>query len=362
MKVIDISKHQGNMDFNKVKQNGVEAVMLRASYASSKDSKLDEYTNQCALPYGVYTFSTWHYDESSLQKAMTNIDCQSEKLLTYLQDKNFSKIVAVDMELEKGHTVNLSKSELTQAVNYYCDKLSAAGYKPLVYCSASWLTDRFVLGDIKYPLWVAFYNNAGFNGDTFPNNRYGNVMSSVKDKIALWQYSSAGVGSEYGASSERVDLDHGYKLFEELLGSCPQLEPQPQKPHLQSNAITVGSIVKVKQGAKTYDNGHIASFVFNKAYRVDQLKGKRAVMDLKGICTPVNVNDLYLVGSAPVLKPVKIGSKVRVRKGAKTYNGKKIASFVFNNTYRVDQLKGKRAVLDLHGICTPVNVNDLEVV
>lgn len=60
----------------------------------------------------------------------------------------------------------------------------------------------------------------------------------------------------------------------------------------------------------------------------------------------------------PVKKIVK-GSRVKVRPGAKTYTGENIASFVFNNTYTVDELSGNRAVLDMKGICTPVNINDL---
>lgn len=58
--------------------------------------------------------------------------------------------------------------------------------------------------------------------------------------------------------------------------------------------IKVGSRVKVKSGAKTYTGGNIASFVYNKVYTVDELKGDRAVLDTKGICTPVKVSDLIL--------------------------------------------------------------------
>lgn len=59
---------------------------------------------------------------------------------------------------------------------------------------------------------------------------------------------------------------------------------------------------------------------------------------------------------------IKEGDVVKVNKGAKSYNGKKVASFVYNSTYRVDQLKGDRAVLDKNGICTAFNVKDLTVV
>lgn len=62
-----------------------------------------------------------------------------------------------------------------------------------------------------------------------------------------------------------------------------------------TKSIGVGSRVKLKSGAKTYTGGGIASFVYNNVYTVDELKGDRAVLDRKGICTPVNVNDLTLV-------------------------------------------------------------------
>lgn len=55
------------------------------------------------------------------------------------------------------------------------------------------------------------------------------------------------------------------------------------------------------------------------------------------------------------------GSRVRVRDGAKTYDGKGVASFVYGNTYTVDELNGDRAVLDREGICTAFKVKDLIV-
>lgn len=66
-------------------------------------------------------------------------------------------------------------------------------------------------------------------------------------------------------------------------------------------------------------------------------------------------------GGSSVAEPkvIKVGSKVKVKKGAKTYTGGSIANFVYNNVYTVDQLNGDRAVLDKNGICTPVNVKDL---
>lgn len=63
--------------------------------------------------------------------------------------------------------------------------------------------------------------------------------------------------------------------------------------------------------------------------------------------------------TAPAPKTIKVGSRVKVNKGAKTYTGGNIASFVYNSVYTVDELKGDRAVLDRKGINSPFKVKDL---
>ena len=70
------------------------------------------------------------------------------------------------------------------------------------------------------------------------------------------------------------------------------------------------------------------------------------------------VNELL---SVKTVKTVTKGCKVKVKKGAKSYEGKSVASFVYTKVYTVDQLSGKRAVLDVKGICTAFNINDLIV-
>lgn len=142
-----------------------------------------------------------------------------------------------------------------------------------------------------------------------------------------------------------------------------------------STGFAVGDMVKVKSGAKSYTGQSIASFVFNNTYRIDELKGDRAVLDKSGICTAFNTSDLIKQGGssstntpskpAEPAKPstpstgFKVGDMVKVKSGAKSYTGQSIASFVYNNTYRIDELKGDRAVLDEKGICTAFRTSDL---
>lgn len=78
--------------------------------------------------------------------------------------------------------------------------------------------------------------------------------------------------------------------------------------------------------------------------------------------------DAFIVEPGSVTKPseptkptIREGVMVSIRKGAKSYEGKSIASWVFNKRYRVDELKGDRAVLDMQGLNTAFNIKDLEV-
>lgn len=94
-------------------------------------------------------------------------------------------------------------------------------------------------------------------------------------------------------------------------------------------------------------------------YKGDEIKSYRTVT--KNFYDYFGVTKAEVEKYTGVTQSAKIteGSKVKVRKGAKAYNGVKIASFVYNNVYTVDDLNGKRAVLDKKGICTAFNVDDL---
>ena len=61
-----------------------------------------------------------------------------------------------------------------------------------------------------------------------------------------------------------------------------------------TKAVTEGCRVKVKRGAKDYNGNSVYSFVYDKVYKVDELNGKRAVLDLKGICTAFHIDNLIV--------------------------------------------------------------------
>ena len=65
-------------------------------------------------------------------------------------------------------------------------------------------------------------------------------------------------------------------------------------------------------------------------------------------------------GQAVSSDSIQVGDRVKVKSGAKTYEGKSLASFVYQNTYDVQQLSGDRAVIGQKGVVTAaVKVKDL---
>jgi len=71
----------------------------------------------------------------------------------------------------------------------------------------------------------------------------------------------------------------------------------------QSSAFSVGDIVRVRNGALSFDNVAVASFIFEGTYRIDELNGKRAVLDKGGIHTAFRTSDLILANGAPAPTP-----------------------------------------------------------
>lgn len=68
------------------------------------------------------------------------------------------------------------------------------------------------------------------------------------------------------------------------------------KPSSPSNQIKVGSTVKIKNGAKTYDGVGLASFVYKRNHKVKEIKGNRVVVTYLGIVVAaVNIKDLVLI-------------------------------------------------------------------
>jgi len=77
---------------------------------------------------------------------------------------------------------------------------------------------------------------------------------------------------------------------------APGPEPKPTEQKPQTKTIKVGSKVKVKPGAKTYDGKKLADFVYNTIYDVIQVDGERVVIGKgKAVTAAIKAQDLILL-------------------------------------------------------------------
>lgn len=185
-KGIDVSAHQGKIDWKKV---NVDFAILRAGFGkviSQKDEHFEaNYSGAKAagIPVGAYWYSYAMTPDEARQEA--------DVFLEVIKGKQFEYPVYFDIEEQK--QLALGKEKVSAIIKAFLEKVEKAGYWVGLYMSASPLTD-FVTDDIKnrYAVWVA---NVGVSKPSY-SGAYG-----------MWQYSWK--GSVSGITGD-VDMDYCY--------------------------------------------------------------------------------------------------------------------------------------------------------
>ena len=198
-KGIDVSYHNGTIDWKKVKQSEVEYAIIRCGYGtndkSQDDKKWEENVKGCIdnnIPYGVYLYSY----ADTVEKASSEAD----HAIRLLQGKKFKYPVYYDLEEDKLRD-KISKQTIADIAQTFCDKLSAKGYTVGIYANKDWFTNY--LTDSRFnnwTKWVAQYN----------------TVCNYKGKYDMWQCSSTG---RVPGISGNVDLNYSYSPFENSYGS-----------------------------------------------------------------------------------------------------------------------------------------------
>ena len=141
--------------------------------------------------------------------------------------------------------------------------------------------------------------------------------------------------------------------------------PAPAEPKKEVK-LGKGDTIKINAGARSYNGVKLASFVYETTYTVlKEPEGDRVVVGYGNtVITDIHAADLTLIKKANI--PVKIafnkGDRVKVNAGAKSYEGVKLASFVYKTVYTVlQEPKGDRVVIG-DSTCTiaAVHAKDLK--
>jgi GH25 family lysozyme M1 (1,4-beta-N-acetylmuramidase) len=190
IKAIDVSKHQGTIDWTKVKNAGVELAIIRCGYGSDITSQDDQMfeanysgAKKAGLKVGVYLYS--------YAKSVTDAKSEAEHAIRLLKGKTLDYPVYYD--LENMQTVGTcSALVIGDMATVFCDAVKAAGYKVGIYANKYWFTK--ILTDSRFnnwDKWVAqYYSECTYQG-----------------KYIAWQYTSTG---KVDGISGNVDMNEFY--------------------------------------------------------------------------------------------------------------------------------------------------------
>jgi lysozyme len=130
-KGIDVSVWQGAIDFNAVRNSGVDFVIIRAGYGTNSKDKYFEENYRKAKAAGLHVGAYWYSYADSFSEAVQ----EAEMFLSTLAGKQFDYPVFLDMEEKK--QIEAGTDFCSGLIKSFCDRLEAAGYFAGFYTSAS---------------------------------------------------------------------------------------------------------------------------------------------------------------------------------------------------------------------------------
>lgn len=178
MKIIDISYHNGNIDFNKVKASGIDGVIVRAGYGKNNiDKKFKSYikaAKDVGLLVGVYWFS-YAYNVEMAKK-------EAEYCLRAISGYNLELPIFFDWEYDSmsyasRNGVNASKELITNMNIAFCQVVKNSGRKAGYYGSLDYFKRYIDTDKLKgFTKWLARYaSEPGVSCDLWQYTEKGKV-------------------------------------------------------------------------------------------------------------------------------------------------------------------------------------------
>lgn len=188
--MIDVSKWQGEINWKKVKENGINFAMIRlgTQIGIGKGSKIDSYfeknikeAKENDIKVGVYYFSYARDEKEAFEQALWVVDA--------LKDYELDLPIAFDWEcwsLFKEFNINFY--ELNLLANTFLEKIKDENYKTILYSSKNYLENVW---DLKHDIWLAHYTE----NTTYQGNK------------TMWQFTNVG---ELPGINGNVDVNFYY--------------------------------------------------------------------------------------------------------------------------------------------------------
>ena len=234
-RLVDVSSHNGTIDWTKVKNSGISAAILRAGYGKNTvDAQFRRNAtnaNKVGMPIGIYWFSYAYTVNQAKQEAKKCIETikQYKITLPVFFDWEYDS-----MRYAKQYGVTPDKYLITEMHKAFCEEIDKAGYTAGIYYNRDYKNNHIYVNQLtKYVQWYAYYNSK-LDGT----------------KCDLWQYGE-GTGVP-GIYSSRVDKN--YLINDSLLSKINK----PTKQTTQAKKTTTKKKIDVTYAVKTASRTYTA--------------------------------------------------------------------------------------------------------
>ena len=175
---VDVSDHQGSIDWQQVKASGIEFAFIRLGYRGYESGKLNaderfleniRNARAAGLKVGTYFFS----QAVSVEEA----EAEAQFAMELLAGETLDLPLCYDWEYvsETARTAGVDRTLLTACTAAFCQKVEAGGYAPMVYFNRSQALDMLHLEQLtSYDFWLAMYD----------------VTMDFPYRVDFWQYSN----------------------------------------------------------------------------------------------------------------------------------------------------------------------------
>lgn len=160
---VDVSAYQGEIDWVKVKQSGIDFAIIRLGYRGYESGKLveDKYAKdnlkgakEAGLRVGAYFFSQ--------ALSIKETDQEIAYMLDILGDIQLDMPLVLDWEIpaSDARTAKMDARTLTDIQRHYCAQVRDKGYTPMVYFNWHQSENLYYLSELEdYPFWLALYQD-----------------------------------------------------------------------------------------------------------------------------------------------------------------------------------------------------------
>ena len=226
---IDVSRYQGNIDWKKVAETGIDFAMIRVGYRTMEGGEIVEdstakYNLQEAtangIKVGAYFFSTAVSEAEAVEEALWVVDFIDQYKVTYPVAYNCEGFGNAD---SRQHS--LTKEERTNTAKAFLNKVYDEGYTPMFYASkgemegdSQWVTSEL---EKSYKVWVSWY----------PSRPYPETpQASYSGTHDMWQYTNNG---KIAGIDTTVDVNVAYFGYDSEAAAKDDTTPEQVEANVE---------------------------------------------------------------------------------------------------------------------------------